>query len=153
MGNLVRLMVAGIISVFLQYAAGIRCQHPWVSFGRNCYYFSSKKEVNFYVAMNACNSMGGHLLEIQNAREDNWIALQTNKRGYRYGVWLGFHDMHQEGNYVTLSSGGGKICYSNWHRGEPNNYGKSEHCATFRSTTRTWNDAHCKEIMNYVCKK
>lgn len=30
---------------------------------------------------NACNSMGGHLLEIQNAREDNWIALQTNKRG------------------------------------------------------------------------
>uniref|UniRef100_K1R112 Uncharacterized protein n=1 Tax=Magallana gigas TaxID=29159 RepID=K1R112_MAGGI len=66
MGNLVRLMVAGIISVFLQYAAG-----------------------------------------------------------YRYGVWLGFHDMHQEGNYVTLSSGGGKICYSNWHRGEPNNYGKN----------------------------
>lgn len=49
--------------------------------------------------------------------------------GCRYGVWLGFHDMHQEGNYVTLSSGGGKICYSNWHRGEPNNYGKSEHCA------------------------
>lgn len=30
---------------------------------------------------NACNSMGGHLLEKQNAREDNWIALQTNKRG------------------------------------------------------------------------
>lgn len=25
--------------------------------------------------------MGGHLLEIQNAREENWIALQTNKRG------------------------------------------------------------------------
>lgn len=73
--------------------------------------------------------------------------------GYRYGVWLGFHDMHQEGNYVTLSSGAGKFCYSNWHRGEPNNYGKSEHCATFRSTTRTWNDAHCKEIMNYICKK
>lgn len=68
-------------------------------------------------------------------------------------MWLGFHDMHQEGNYVTLSSGGGKFCYSNWHRGEPNNYGKSEHCATFRSTTRTWNDAHCKEIMNYICKK
>lgn len=25
--------------------------------------------------------MGGHLLEIQNAREENWMALQTNKLG------------------------------------------------------------------------
>lgn len=29
----------------------------------------------------ACNSMGGHLLEIRNKREENWIAQQPNKRG------------------------------------------------------------------------
>lgn len=27
--------------------------------------------------------------------------------GYSHGVWLGFHDMFTEGQFVSLSSGGG----------------------------------------------
>lgn len=54
---------------------------------------------------------------------------------------------------MILFFGGGKICYSNWYRGELNNYGKSEYCVMFRSMIRIWNDVYCKEIMNYICKK
>lgn len=73
--------------------------------------------------------------------------------GYRHGVWLGFHDMFLEGKFVSLSSGGGDLCYSNWHKGEPNNHENNEHCATFRSLTNTWNDLKCSRRVNYVCKK
>lgn len=96
--------------------------------------------------------MGGHLLETQNKLEENWIALQTNKRGYD-GIWLGFHDMHHEGQFVSLSSGGGNLCYSNWHPGEPNNAGYNEDCAMFISHTKNWNDLKCSGHLNYVCKK
>lgn len=72
--------------------------------------------------------------------------------GYNRGVWLGFHDMNHEGQFVSLSSGGGNLCYSNWHQWEPNDAG-GEDCVMFIRQTNTWNDLKCSKYLNYVCKK
>lgn len=78
-------------------------------------------------------SLGGHLVTINDAAEDDWIY--TSELGSAHN-WIGFTDAAQEGNWVWIS--GEPVGYTNWLPGSPNNTGGIEHYAEW--DRNSWND-------------
>ncbi|XP_052695336.1 perlucin-like protein [Crassostrea angulata] len=135
----------------VQPTSGGHCQNGWAQFKSNCYYFSSI-DATFKDAMISCISIGANLLEFHNKREEAWVYLQIKHRGYAKGVWLGYSDIQKEGHYVTMSNAE-DLGYQNWHKGEPNDWQKNEHCAAIHFQYAGWVDYHCTAKYNYICKK
>ncbi|XP_062610422.1 perlucin-like protein [Saccostrea cucullata] len=127
------------------------CYNGWVPYKRSCYFYSTSR-VTFKDAMSACYRIGAELLELQNAKEEKWFDLQVRIRGYQDQVWLGASDIQHEGEFVSVSNGE-RLHYSHWLRGQPNNSGGREHCATYWIPRRGMNDSPCNVKYNYVCKK
>jgi len=46
-------------------------------------------------------------------------------------AWIGFTDEAEEGKWVWVT--GEPVTFTNWYRGEPNNFGKIEHYAVITS--------------------
>ena len=91
---------------------------------------------------------GGHLVSITSAAEQNFI-LNTFLSGpdLRRILWIGLNDAATEGRYVW--SDGSPLGYTNWQRGEPNNFrGNEDYAAINWSTGQgrpdavrgSWND-------------
>lgn len=59
---------------------------------------------------------GGHLVTINDRREELWLKKKFGKREY---FWIGFNDIIVEGNWEWAS--GETVTYTNWWQGEPNN--------------------------------
>lgn len=59
-------------------------------------------------------------------------------------VWLGFTDIQKKGHWIALSNRQ-KITYSNWRRGERNNFGGNQHCAAYALKGPGWIDYKCTE--------
>ncbi len=78
-------------------------------------------------------SLGGHLVTINDAAEDDW--LYTTELGSAAHRWIGFTDAGHEGNWVWIS--GESVTYTDWLPGEPSgggteNYAEWDH--------NGWND-------------
>ncbi|XP_061192814.1 perlucin-like protein [Saccostrea echinata] len=129
----------------------LTCGRGWVVYNGSCYYFSTSAAV-FKDAMVTCHGLGANMLELQNAEEEIWIDLQCRIRGYRYGVWLGVSDHQYEGKFISISNAR-SLSYSNWMKGEPNNFRGKEDCTLYWFLHRGWNDTACNGKINYVCKK
>jgi hypothetical protein len=88
--------------------------------------------------------MGGHLVTINNAEENQWV-LDTfaNDGGSVRPLWIGFTDREIEGTFSWVS--GETSTYSNWAAGEPNNavgWGDYEEDFAYirEDTAGFWND-------------
>lgn len=72
---------------------------------------------------------------------------------YYDGVWLGFNDLQNEGQFIAMSDAKEPL-YTNWGSTEPNNgLLKDEHCVMYWPKYKCWNDSNCTSRLNYVCKK
>lgn len=72
---------------------------------------------------------------------------------YDDGVWLGFNDLQNEGQFIAMSDAKEPL-YTNWGSTEPNNgLHKDEHCVMYWPKYKCWNDSNCTSRLNYVCKK
>nr|XP_022305077.1 perlucin-like protein [Crassostrea virginica] len=127
------------------------CGRGWVSFEKNCYYFSTSA-VTFNDAMVACDSRGSSVLVIRNSREEKWLDLHCRLRGYVYGLWLGISDVQREGYMVAISDRS-RLSYVNWIKGQPDNYRGNEHCALYWPALKAWNDISCSSKVHFVCTK
>jgi autotransporter-associated beta strand protein len=87
------------------------------------------------------NSLGGHLVTINDQVEQDWITNNFPGSGVNdFYVWTGLNDRNSEGNYVWSS--GEPATYTNWYPGEPNgllgeNY---VHMYNFANGNFGWND-------------
>ncbi|MCP9926121.1 putative Ig domain-containing protein, partial [Synechococcus lacustris C3-12m-Tous] len=64
--------------------------------------------------------LGGHLVTINDAAENEWLYGQiTNRRGSEWGLWIGATDKISEG--IWTDSEGNKIGFNNFYPPEPNN--------------------------------
>jgi len=59
---------------------------------------------------------GRHLVTVNNANEQAWLALTFQGSN----LWIGFNDRVNEGNWVWSSNE--DATYTNWESGEPNNW-------------------------------
>ena len=93
-------------------------------------YYRSTGSMTWTSAKQACINMGGHLVTITSAAENNFV-FNTWPSG-----WIGFTDESVEGQWRWVT--GESVTYTNWNGGEPNNAGNEDY-AQFVSGGK-WND-------------
>ena len=93
-------------------------------------YYRSTGSMTWTAARQACTNMGGYLVTINSAAENNFI-FNLWPSG-----WIGLTDEVVEGQWRWVT--GEPVTYTNWNSGEPNNAGNEDY-AQFVSNGR-WND-------------
>ncbi|KAK7456586.1 hypothetical protein BaRGS_00039312, partial [Batillaria attramentaria] len=103
----------------------------------------------------ACDTVGGHLVEIQSADENAFVLnfFQTHAHdGDR--MWIGLEDIAVEGEWVW-SSNRDKAEYTNWSQGQPDSSQSWEDCVELSPYYGgRWNDIHCEDYkFPFTCQK
>ena len=87
-------------------------------------------------AQNYAQRLGGNLVTVNDAAEEAFLqtSFGTDQR-----FWIGLNDVASEGNFVWAS--GEAVTYTNWHPGEPNNFGGNQDYAVMNyATNKLWDD-------------
>ena len=119
---------------------------------------------NYYVLGNAywtdseaeAVSLGGHLVTINDAAEDQWVAdTFRDYGGVSRELWIGLNDAASEGTFVWSS--GEPALYRNWAPGEPNNWlGIEDYGLLYlpsHNQPGLWNDARDVTMLNGVVEQ
>ncbi len=99
------------------------------------YYKKTGGDVQYQDAYNFAQSIGGHLVTINSAEENNFLKNVTSG-----SVWLGLTDANSEGNFSWNT--GESVTYTNWNTGEPNDWGHYGEDYTQFYSNGLWNDIH-----------
>jgi hypothetical protein len=76
------------------------------------------------VAESQAITLGGHLVTINDAAENNWVSTAfSHFGGVEHGLWIGLTDQDHEGTFTWIS--GDPSIYRNWEGGQPDNGGGS----------------------------
>jgi hypothetical protein len=78
--------------------------------------------VSWQQAVTACVERGGYLACIETEAEQEFLAKLLGEDRYAF---LGASDTEEEGEFRWIN--GAPFDYTNWHPGQPNNYGGEEH--------------------------
>jgi hypothetical protein len=98
-------------------------------------------------------SMGGHLVTINNAAENQWVFdTFAGFGGEDRMLWIGFNDLQQQGVYEWSS--GEQATYTNWETGQPSDvnerwvlmYPDNVTPDSFPRLPGTWNDFRDSDI-------
>ncbi|XP_069801385.1 CD209 antigen-like protein C isoform X2 [Dendropsophus ebraccatus] len=118
----------------------------WSWIGSSCYYVSEEK-TTWDEARDKCYQMNSILVMVKDKAESETLnKLYKGQRRY----WIGLRrDPENIQTWRWLD--GTKVTYSNWINNQPDNYQNNEHCAETKSGP--WNDIHCTEKLDYICKK
>ncbi len=110
------------------------------------YYIFVETQCTWEEAKVKCEEMGGHLVTIQDADENEFV------RGFVgvNSVWIGANDIDTEGTYVWIT--GEEFNYTNWASGEPNNSGGIEDYIMIYSSSGLWNDTTATHTAYFVCE-
>jgi len=94
--------------------------------------------MSWYDAESTAISLGGHLVAINDADENNWVAQIFS--GTYGDIWIGANDIAKGIESFTWTSGD-LFSYSNWNGGEPSNSGGTEWVGEmYSNSSHTWND-------------
>ncbi|XP_068927854.1 C-type lectin domain family 4 member K-like [Petaurus breviceps papuanus] len=123
----------------------------WKFFGGNFYYFSTMKK-SWYSAEQLCTTRDSHLTSVTSAKEQEFLYKVANGVPY----WIGLTKTGSSGTWHwidgTLYIERENIRF--WIKGEPNNVGENELCATLvKSSLMSWNDISCDREFQFICKK
>ncbi|XP_045188208.2 perlucin-like protein [Mercenaria mercenaria] len=143
------LVFASVLCVFVEGG----CPPGWLSHASSCYLFSHDTE-EWIGALNICRELGGQLIEIEDADEDNYILSQA--RNINKSFWIALSDLQLEGTWVWMNSKAQLVqgAYSNWRPGQPDNSGGDENCANLEDSFHMkWNDLSCHTVQNYICER
>ncbi len=105
-----------------------------------------KNAVSWETAKANCESIGGHLVTISNADENEIVSKVAEGNA----VWLGANDVDTEGIFKWIT--GEAFSYTNWSSGEPNNSGGTEDHVHMRDGCALWNDNVSTSEYYYICE-
>ncbi|MCH8310695.1 MAG: PD40 domain-containing protein, partial [Chloroflexi bacterium] len=112
------------------------------------YYLVFDFQVSWEKAVAISESENGHLVTINNARENLFVSNLARERGL--GVyWIGLTDEGTEGTFRWIT--GEPLIYQNWASGEPNNDADNEHFVeTGTDGDGRWNDRRGGKLWPFV---
>jgi hypothetical protein len=113
--------------------------------GSTCYLRSSQN-ASWMQALASCQAWGGGLAVIDSREEDDFLGARLD-----VNFWLGASDQLQEGR--VLWTGGAPLAFSNWGRGQPDDFQGREDCVIKTMPVGSWNDLPCGNANAYVCER
>ena len=100
-------------------------------------YYMSYEDEKWTDAKQTASDLGGYLVAVDDATENQWIRDQMKSAGYEWNsVWIGYTDEVSEGIFEWAN--GSQSTYENWQNGEPNNSGGEDY--TELMSNGRWND-------------
>ncbi len=118
-------------------------------------------------ANTTAQSAGGYLVSISSAAENSFVFslvdsptywVSDNINNNAYGPWLGLYQTDKldepAGHFAWTSSE--PLSYTNWHPGQPDNFGGLEDVAAFASLgdpnarSPLWNDLQAGQALGYI---
>ncbi|VDI31643.1 perlucin-like protein [Mytilus galloprovincialis] len=123
------------------------CGYGWKSFKDSCYLFVDNF-MDWYDSQADCVRRGGHLVDIVDAEENEFI--HSNLHDYWNWHHIGLSDTIDEGTFKWVT--GTAMEYDNFWPGEPNDSRGAEDCAEMRYSG-LWNDVSCYKNQYYICEK
>jgi cysteine-rich repeat protein len=131
-------------------ACQVVCVGSEAQFGLNCYADVTSTATRAAAHAACTSSLGGHLVTIESAAENNFVWLEAMSFFSTSPRWIDLSDQATEGTFVW--STGEPLTYTNWASGEPNNSSGNEDCVEFRYGDNEWNDANCGNARPFICE-
>ncbi|XP_031561983.1 perlucin-like protein [Actinia tenebrosa] len=132
------------------------CGQGWLQFDNNCYFFNHdpSKPAHWNDAANVCQLLGGHLVDIRNEYEWQFVKSNLKRAGDAYAQYIiGMTDAASEGHWKYTD--GTAASFFKWNAGEPSG-GTSENCGSIFSDANigSYNDGSCTyNYGRFICKK
>jgi hypothetical protein len=104
---------------------------------------SSVSGTNWKVARDYCEAVGGYLVTIQNAAENELVDELSMAQ-----VWIGATDEEEEGTWVWIT--GETWDYTNWNTNQPTNEDGKHYL--FLDWQDMWSDGNLSQQMDFVCE-
>jgi hypothetical protein len=132
----------------------LRAIVEWPALGptiiENVTYFMGRRyaivrdELTWHEARNLAESLGGHLVVINDADENQFISDMYAAPLSSGFIWMGLTDIGDEGTFRWID--GTPVGYTNWDAGQPDNFEPGENCVAsgpILNGAMTWNDNYC----------
>ena len=112
-------------------------------------YLLTDSAMNWSDAESYAQSLGGHLVTINDQGEQDWVLSTLSPFGH---LWIGMTDEAEEGTWVWSS--GEAVTYTNWASGQPNNndnwYGGTDANCGFLPNDGNWTDLRAERLFRGV---
>ncbi|XP_072330668.1 lymphocyte antigen 75 [Scyliorhinus torazame] len=118
--------------------------------GQTCYQFNFQSLLSWNDARLSCQSQGGDLLSVADAKEQKYISERPNVPKI---LWIGLNQLNVAGGWQW--SDGTPLAFVNWKDGIFGLYHLEESsCAMMSSDSDGhWRTSPCEAVLPYVCKK
>jgi hypothetical protein len=115
-------------------------------------YMAVRNAVRWTEAKKLCADIGGHLVIIETAEEQDAIMTMLTRNGLGRDIfWIGATDEAQEGTWKWVD--GSLVVYTNWAPREPNNHQRQEHYAELHAGFGgRWNDSKNHIPRWFICE-
>ena len=125
------------------------CPRGWLLVTNSSCYGFSKNTLAWYSAKSGCEESGAKLVVLNTEAEQQALSPLVARN-----TWIGLHrDSRNKSRWLWVD--GSSADYTNWNKGEPNNYGgNQEDCVEMYPTSKVgkWNDLPCRRDNYYVCE-
>lgn len=111
-----------------------------------------KRGLPWAQARRTCEEEGGHLAVINSIAESNAIAaVFQNSGSTETWAYIGFHDLFEEGEYVTIHGQSvAEAGFTGWLSSDPNG-GKTENCGGVNKNSALV-DIWCDRSEPFICE-
>ena len=130
---------------YLAFSCPLGCPAGWSAHGNSCYHILDSPTQKMSDARLKCQNMGGDLVIIRSAQENDFIFELVEKLNKVFGVWLGLQ-RKADSKFYWIDDTPVEGNYQNWNLGEPNDNGGIEDCGHMYgkgSSAGKWNDSPC----------
>ncbi|XP_056015756.1 perlucin-like protein [Ostrea edulis] len=135
-----------LLSVCIYGTSGI-AGPGWEKYNGHWYYHNTQR-LNWIGAQLYCRTLGGNLVHINDAQENNWLASKYTTEP----TWIGVTDQGGEDNWRSITTGE-NVPYTNWSTNNPDNNQGTQHCGTLNwNGNGYWDDDTCTDEFPFICE-
>lgn len=152
--SLLQHIVDALFLVLVSMPEMLNCPTGYVSWYGYCYSIVTTL-LNFFEAHDNCNAIGGELAAIESVEQNRWLFELLRTKGLAgRDVYIGLHDIDQEGAFQWLDHEIASRDFDFDHPHQPDNLDNSEHCVGFWSNFPfpKWNDMNCDSRAASICR-
>ncbi|XP_077598960.1 galactose-specific lectin nattectin-like [Stigmatopora nigra] len=151
------LLLFGISGMLTKTRASVlyrdkECPPDWTRLDCRCIRFINEP-LRFSLAETFCNLLGGNLVSIHNALENEVVRQVINAgAGSFVRTWIGIHDRIVEGEYLSVD--GTIVDFFDWSNNRPRPNIDPLDCVEINFPgNNQWSDRNCNGRLPFVCAR